>query len=170
MPSKPSLLGVAEYDVAGLGNMLVQLHGPGGFADQCAERALAILQRRPAQVFAAKLKQIESEEHGLGLRLAAVAQAVEHGNAILAADHHLAIDQAGAAGERGNGGSYGRIAVSPIDSTAGQEPHASSIAARQQSEAVQLYLVNPSRPGWGLGRRAGEAGFDEAIWPGTHTQ
>jgi hypothetical protein len=44
---------------------------------------------RPAcgAVFAGKLKQIESEKHGLGLRLAAVTQAVEHGNAILAADH-----------------------------------------------------------------------------------
>jgi hypothetical protein len=118
--------------------------------------------RRAAQVIAGKLKRIENKKHGLGLRSAAVTQAIEDGNAILAADHHLAIDQAGAAGERGDGGSYDRIAVSPIGPTAGQEPHASSIAARQQSEAVQLYLVNPSRPGWGLWFWAGEAGFDEA--------
>jgi hypothetical protein len=65
--------------------------------------------------------------------------------------------------ERGDGGSYGRIAVGPIDPAAGQEPHTSGITARQQSEAVQLYLVNPSRPGWGLWRWAGEAGFDEAV-------
>jgi hypothetical protein len=77
--------------------------------------------------------QIKSEQHGFRLGLAAVAQPVEYGNAILAADHHLAIDQAGAAGERGDGGSYGRIAVGPIDPAAGQEPHTSGITARQQS-------------------------------------
>jgi hypothetical protein len=62
------------------------------------------------------------------------------------------------------------LAVSPIDPATGQEPHTSGIAARQQSEAVQLYLVNPSRPGWGLWRGAGQARLDEAIWPGYATQ
>jgi hypothetical protein len=43
---------------------------------------------------AGKLKQIENKKHGLGLRSAAVTQAVEDRDAFLAADHHLAIDQA----------------------------------------------------------------------------
>jgi hypothetical protein len=116
---------------------------------------------------AGKLKQIENKKHGLGLRSAAVMRALEDRDAFLAADHHLAIDQAGAAGERGDSGSYDRIAVGPIDPAAGQEPHTSGITARQQAEAVQLYLVNPSRLGWGLWRRAGRQGSMKPFGRGT---
>jgi hypothetical protein len=40
----------------------------------------------------AEFEEIEGKQHGLGLRLAAV----KYRNAILAADHYLSIDQAGA--------------------------------------------------------------------------
>jgi hypothetical protein len=41
-----------------------------------------------------QLEQVEGEQNGLRLRLAAVAQAVEHRNAVFAANDNLAIDQA----------------------------------------------------------------------------
>lgn len=46
-----------------------------------------------AQVITAKLQQIESEQYGLGLWLAPVAQTVEYRDAALAADDNLAVDQ-----------------------------------------------------------------------------
>jgi hypothetical protein len=47
------LAGVAENDVATLGDVFIQLHGPGGFADQLGKCPLALLDRCAAQVFAA---------------------------------------------------------------------------------------------------------------------
>jgi hypothetical protein len=90
--------GMAEYDVAGFGNMLIELQRPRCPAEQFGKGALAFLKGRPAQVSAGKLKQIKSEQHGFRLGLAAVTQPVKNWGAVLAADHHLAIDQAGAAG------------------------------------------------------------------------
>jgi hypothetical protein len=36
---------MAENDVASLGNVVIQLHGPGGFADQLGKCSLALLSR-----------------------------------------------------------------------------------------------------------------------------
>jgi hypothetical protein len=46
------LAGVAENDVATLGDVFIQLHGPGGFADQLGKCPLALFDRCAAQVFA----------------------------------------------------------------------------------------------------------------------
>jgi hypothetical protein len=54
--------------------------------------SLAVVEGRSAQVFAAELQQIEREQHGLALGLAAVSQPIEHRNAILAADDNLTVD------------------------------------------------------------------------------
>jgi len=75
------------------------------------QRCLPFLKRCAAQVFAAEFEQIECEQHGLGLGLAAVAQAVEYRDAILTADHDLAVDQARPARERDDRGGNRRIAA-----------------------------------------------------------
>jgi len=83
---------MAENDIATLDGVFIQLHRPGGFADQLGKFPLAFFERRAAQVFAAEFKQVEGEQYGLGLRLAAIAQPVEYRDAIIAADHDFAID------------------------------------------------------------------------------
>jgi hypothetical protein len=55
------LAGVVENDIATLRDMLIELHRPGGFADQLGKCALALLERSAAQVFAAELKQVKSK-------------------------------------------------------------------------------------------------------------
>jgi hypothetical protein len=50
---------MAEYDLAGLGNVLVELHRPGRFANQFSQRTFALLEWCAGQVLSAQLEQIE---------------------------------------------------------------------------------------------------------------
>jgi hypothetical protein len=70
------------------------------------------------------------------LRLAAVAQSVEYRDAIFAADHDFAVDQAGTASKSRYGGGNGWIAGSPIDAASSQKPHASAITSRQHAKTI----------------------------------
>jgi hypothetical protein len=96
------------------------------------------------------------------LRLAAVAQSIEYRDAIFAADHDFAVDQAGTASKSLYGGGNGWIAPSLIDPASSQKPHASAITSRQHAKAVQLDLVNPAVASRRVRGWAGEARFDEA--------
>jgi len=84
---------VAEYDIARLVNVVIEVMGPGRTAQELGEPPLALLKRGAAQVFAAKLEKIKGEQHRLCLGLAAVAQPIEYRNAIVPTDDDLAIDQ-----------------------------------------------------------------------------
>jgi hypothetical protein len=91
---------------------------------------------------------------GAGARNAAV----EYGNAVVTADHHLAVNQAGSTRQSGYRLRDRGEAARPIDPAAGQEPYTgSSIPPRQQPEAVQLYFIQPSPLG-GLGAGLGRQG------------
>ena len=61
--------------------------------EQAGQRSLAHRQRVAPQVVTIQLDQIERKEEGAGV-MAAIADAVEGGDAILAADHRLAVDNA----------------------------------------------------------------------------
>jgi hypothetical protein len=101
-----------------------------------------MLIRRAKCVFVcvARLKQIESEQQGLGLRLAPIAQPVEFWNSVVAADDNLASIRHASDGNRGGNR---RIAASPIESAAREQPHASAIAPRPKTEAIKFYFVEP---------------------------
>jgi hypothetical protein len=58
---KAELTGVAEYDVAGLVDVIVEVQCPGCLAQHLGELALALLQRRAAQILTAELEEIEGE-------------------------------------------------------------------------------------------------------------
>jgi hypothetical protein len=67
---------VAKYDLAGLGDVLVELQANRGGAQQGTELTLTHLDRVAPQVHAIDLEQVEGEQED-GAILAAVAQPVE---------------------------------------------------------------------------------------------
>src|SRR5205814_7516355 len=97
----------------------------------------------------------------------AVSQSVEYRDAIFAADHDFAVDQAGTASKSRYGGGNGWIAGSPIDPASSQKPHAGAITSGQHAKTIQLNFMNPAGAIWRLWRRTWEARFDEAVWAGT---
>jgi len=90
------------------------------------------------------------------------AQPVEYGNAIVAADYDLSVDETGATSENRDGSGNGWIAGGPIDSATGQETHASAVTSRQRAKAVELNFMNPMVPSGRVWCWAGEARCDEA--------
>jgi hypothetical protein len=57
---------VAEYNVAGLVDMVIKMQRRPRFAEQLGESALALLGRFPAQVFAAQFEQIKGAQRPPG--------------------------------------------------------------------------------------------------------
>jgi hypothetical protein len=153
---------VAKHDVTRLVDVLVEAQCPPRFAEELSESPLALLHWVVAQIVAAELKEIKGEQHSLGL-LPPVSQSVEDGNAVLATDDHFAVDQAGAAGERRDGSGDRGIAVCPIQTAAGEKPHAGGVPARQQPKTVVLDLMDPAPAGGRLQGWAGLARFDETV-------
>jgi hypothetical protein len=67
-------------------------------AQQFGQSALALLERRPAQVLAVKFDQVEGTEHG-GVVVLLVADQVKDREAVLIDNNRLAIDDAGLDGQ-----------------------------------------------------------------------
>ena len=64
MPSNPQRASVPEYDIARLGNVLVQLQSGLIVAQQSRQLAFAVLQRLSPQVLSVQLQQVEGvQEH-----------------------------------------------------------------------------------------------------------
>ena len=91
-----------------------------------------------------EFKQVEGEQHGLSLDRPVVTQPVKNRDAVLAADHDLAVDQTRAAGERGDRGRDRRVAPRPVEAVAGQQADAGGVAPCHQPKAVELDLVQPA--------------------------
>jgi hypothetical protein len=107
--------------------------------------------------------RVEGVEEDAGV-MPPVADAVEACHAVIVAAHRLAVDDAGARAQAGEGLDNQREAVGQVISRAAIEPHPRAVLAGHDAEAVMLDFVNPQRTRRqriGLG---GEAGLDKAGW------
>ena len=117
------------------------------------------LDRRPPQVLAVELEQIEGAKDD-ALAAPALSQQVEHSQAVRVADDGLAIDQAGPHREGSDGrGRHGK-AIGEVEALASVERHAAGSPIGEDTEAVMLDFVNPAGPGRRLLGRAGQARLD----------
>ncbi len=99
---------------------------------------------------------------------AVAADQIKHGKSVLVANDGLAVDQAGANRELAQRHCDKGEARREIVSGARYQPHARSIAARENPEAVMLDLVQPFRPRWrplGAGREAGRNMAERTAGP-----
>ena len=92
--------------------------------------------------------------------------AVEGGQPLLVATHHLAVDQAGPHLEMVHGLDHQRKAVGPVIAPPGDQPDANGIATRHEPVAVVLDLVNPV----GAGRGLVGGGWQARLYEGGSTQ
>jgi hypothetical protein len=67
MHSRPQRAGVAEHDVAGLGNVLVDLEAGRGPAQQHRQAGLAMLDRLAPPIDAIKLQEVEGRKKDPGI-------------------------------------------------------------------------------------------------------
>jgi hypothetical protein len=90
-------------------------------------------------------------------------QGVKDGNAVLAGDHRLAIQEERLGAQLGGGRGDGGISIGPVIAAAGEQANGVAVPAHDQRLAVVLDLVNPTRPRGGLGGQGRNAGIDEAV-------
>jgi hypothetical protein len=83
-----------------------------------------------------------AEDH-LAVVLAS-AQELERGDAVLVATHRLAIDQAGADLEHGDGAGDQRESCGPVVAVSGEQADGRTVAARLHPIAVELDFVQPA--------------------------
>src|SRR5262249_34147837 len=99
--------------------------------------------------------------------MAAVANEIERGNAVVVASDSFAVEDAGPRAQAGQRLDDQRKAVGEVIAGAAKEPHALTILAADNPEAVVLDLMQPRtarRQRFGFGR---EARRDEAARKGT---
>src|SRR6476469_8447235 len=124
---------------------------------QAGEPALAVLDRFAPDVFAVHLEEVERAEYRG--RIAPVrADELEHGQAAVAADYGLAVEDARADGQRLNRFRDEREAVREVVAVAGEEPNGAPAPVREDPEAVVFDLVNPARARRRLAGRSRQAG------------
>src|SRR6516164_7753030 len=136
------LAGMGEDGRAVALDMLVESDaGAGPGHDRC-ERGLADLKRIMPQVVAVQLDQVEGVQERAVI-MAAVANEIERGNAVVIAGDSFAVDDAGARAQPGERINDQREAVSEIIARAAVEPHLRASLAGNDAEAVVLDLVQP---------------------------
>ena len=142
--------------------MLVKGDTRMGAAKQAGERARARLDRKLAQILAVQLQKVERAMDG-GYIGPLPPDQVEDGKPVFVAHDRLAIDQAGARRQSRDSRGNERKSAGEIVAVASNEPHASGIAPRQESEAVVLDLVNPTCARRRHFCRGRETGLNEAA-------
>ena len=90
-------------------------------------------------------------------------QPVEVGDAVDAEQHRLAIDHERAVPVSQRGLGDQRIAIAPVVTVAGEQPHALAVALNDQAIAVVLDFVDPLRPVRDFGAAGGNAGFERGF-------
>ena len=116
--------------------------------ERLLEQRLAVEQRRPGEIEAFAIEQVEGE---IAEAVAAAGfqiglEIVETGKAVLVLDDDLAVDQRRAEAELAERGGDRAEAIGPVERLAGGEPHRAPVDARLHAVAVVLDLVNPFRP------------------------
>ena len=83
---------------------------------------------------------------------------VEHGDAILTADHRLAVQGERSCPQlRSDTGDPG-VAFGPVMGASGEQAHSLAVPADDQPVAVMLDLMHPVGPAGGLAARVGKQG------------
>ena len=142
--------------------MLIEGDTRMGTTQQAGERALARLDRDPAQILALELKKVERAIDG-GCIGPLPPDQLEDGKPFFVADDRFAIDQARARRQGRDSRGNERKSAGEIVAVASNEPHAGRIASRQEAKAVVFDLVNPTCACRGHFCRDGETGLDEAA-------
>src|SRR5262249_22390463 len=145
--------------------MLVEAQPQASFGQHAAQRGLAHLQWITPQVVAIELDQVEGIEEDAAVR-ALMPDELERGHAVVVASHRFAIDDARARAQARQRLDDQREAVGEVVAGAAEKPHALTILAGNDAEAVVLNFVQPRPAGRqriGFGR---EARRDEAARKG----
>ena len=146
------------YDRTVAAVMLVEGNAVDRPAQQLCEGRFPLLYRRPPQVVAVELEQVEgAEDHVV---TAPAPQQIEHRKPVGVADDGLAVDQAGPHRQLTDRRRGQREALGKVIPVAGVEPHAAVVALGHDAVAIVLDLVNSARFGRRLFRGRGQAGFD----------
>jgi hypothetical protein len=139
----PSMCSVEPYAGAGLGHY------------RC-ERSLPDLKRIMPQVVAVLFNEVEGVQER-GVIMAAVANEIERGHAVLIASDSLAIDDAGARAQACQRLDYQRETAGKVIARTTVESHSHAVLPGDDSKAVVLDLVQPLAAGRqfiGFGREA----------------
>src|SRR5215510_1429535 len=102
--------------------------------------------------------------------MAAVANEIERGNAVVIAGDSFAVDDAGARAQAGQRLNDQREAVSEVVARTAVEPHSRAVLPGDNPKTVVLDLVQPLAAGRQLIGFAWEAWLDEPGREGAHTQ
>src|SRR6516162_7646380 len=147
-------------------DMLVESDaGAGPGHDRC-ERGLADLKRIMPQVVAVQLDQVEGVQERAVI-IAAVANEIERGNAVVIAGDSFAVDNAGARAQPGERINDQREAMGEIVAGTAIEPHLRAILAGNDAEAVMFDLMQPLAAGRQLVGFGWKARRDEPGREGT---
>jgi hypothetical protein len=125
-------------------NVTVELRSAEGHFDRYPALAADLLRhgRRPTQVFAVQLDQVE-RDHNRMLAVALSADKIEHGQSVVVGDNRFAVDQERAPGQRCDRCGDERKARREIVALPRDQPNTGTIAPGHDAHAVMLYLVQP---------------------------
>src|SRR5262249_44512789 len=155
------LAGMGEYGRAVALDVLVEAQAKASFGQHTSKRGLAHFQRIAPHVVAVQLDQVESVQERAVI-MAAVANEIERGNAVVIAGNSLAVDDTRARAQAGERLDDQREAVGQVIAGAAVEPHALAVLARDDAETIVLNLVHPRIAARRLRRFGGQAGRNEA--------
>src|SRR5262249_43558482 len=131
-----------------------------------SQRGLAHFQRIAPQVVAIELDQVEGVEEYTPVR-ALVTHELERGHAVVIASHRLPIEDAGARAQARQRLDDEREAPGEVVARSRIKPHAWTVFAGDDPEAVVLNLMQPRLAGWQRFGSGGEARRDETGRQGT---
>src|SRR5215467_2776826 len=135
--------------------MLIEPDARAGLGHDGWERGLANLKRIAPQVIAVQFDQVEGVQERAVI-MAAVANEIERGNAVVIAGDSLAVDDAGARAQACQRLDDQREAAGEVIARTAVEPHLRASLASNDPKAVMLDLVQPLAAGRelvGFGRK-----------------
>ena len=137
--------------------VLVEGNAVDRLVQQLCEGRFSFLYRRPPQVVAVELEQVEgAEDHVV---TPPVSQQIEHCKPVGIADDRLTVDQTGPHRQLTDRRRRQREALGKIIPVAAVEPHAAVVSLGHDAVAVVLDVVNPTGPRRRPRGRAGQARF-----------
>src|SRR5262245_11725313 len=148
--------------------MLVEAQAKASFGQRTSKRGLAHFQGITPHVVAIQFDQVEGVQERAVI-MAAVANEVERGNAVVIASDSLAVDDAGARAQACERLDDQREAVGEVIARTAIEPHLRASLAGNDAEAVVLDLMQPQAAGRQRVGFGGEARRNEAGRKSTRT-
>src|SRR5262249_2698417 len=146
--------------------MLVEAQAKASFGQHTSKRGLADLNRIAPQVVAVQLDQVEGVQERAVI-MAAVANEIERGNALVIAGNRFATDDAGAGAQTCERLDYQREAVGEVIARTAVEPHLRAGLASNDAEAIMFDFMQPLAAGGQLRSFCWKARRDEPGREGT---